>query len=109
MDPETKELLERALRLPLDQQDELLAELALIAPVMVLILAIVLDLSRVFVVWISVTNSAREAAYSASRSTAGSVSAASIQASAAGEGSGAQIVADATHVVVAYPAPNVID
>src|SRR5581483_8222922 len=95
--------------IPARTRGQAFVELALMAPVLVLILAIVVDLSRVFTVWIAVTNSAREAAYSASQSPAGSVSLASIQAVAAGEGSGAQILADATHVVVSYPSPDLID
>src|SRR5689334_22438020 len=85
-----------------------LVEIALIAPILILLIVLVLDLGRVFAAWITVTNSAREAASFGSQSIAGSVPDASIRSVAAAEGSGASVLPDATHVVVAYPSPDLI-
>jgi hypothetical protein len=85
-----------------------LVELALIAPILILIIVVILDLGRIFTTWVAVTNSAREAAYWGSQSIAGSIPDASIRSVAAAEGSGARILADATHVAVAYPSPDLI-
>ena len=88
-------------------QGESLVEIAMVAPILIVVLVIVVDLGRIFAAWITVTNSTREAAYFGSRTITGSVSDAAIRAVAAAEGSGAN-VPDATHVAIAYPSPDLI-
>jgi hypothetical protein len=85
-----------------------LVELALVAPILITLLVIVLDLGRIFVVWITVTNSAREAAYFGSRAIAGGIPATAIRGVAALEGGGTQVLPDATYVTIAYPSPDMI-
>src|SRR5687768_16379255 len=89
-------------------QGQSLVEIALIAPILIVMLVVVVDLGRILGAWITVTNSAREAAYFGSRTIAGSVSDAEIRGVAATEGSGARVLPDATHVAIAYPAPDLI-
>ena len=85
-----------------------LVELALVAPILIVLVVAALDLGRIFASSISVTNSAREAASWGSQAIAGSISDASIRGVAAAEGTGARILPDATHVVIAYPSPDLI-
>lgn len=91
------------------QPGQSLVELGLLAPILVVLLVIVLDLGRLLTVWIVLTNSAREGAYAAASQMAGSVADQVIRDAAAGEASGAiALTPDATHVTIAYPSPNVI-
>jgi hypothetical protein len=85
-----------------------LVELALIAPILILLIVVILDLGRIFAASVGVTNSAREAASWGSQSIAGSIPVATLRSVAAAEGSGARVLPDATHVVVAYPSPDLI-
>lgn len=83
-------------------------ELALLVPIFLFVLLVILDVGRGFFAWIALHNAAREGAHFASTKLVGGTSDAAIRGIVAAEARGVSILADATHVAIAYPSPDVV-
>lgn len=85
-----------------------MVEMALMAPVLIMLLLIALDVGRAFSAWIALSNAAREGAYLASTRFKGDLTDQAIRDAVAGEAGEITIQANATYVAIAYPTPDVI-
>ena len=80
-----------------------LVELGLIAPVLLLLLALTVDLGRVFSMWVVLHNAAREGAYVASYEFSGNTPNLTVSNAVLREGASAGVIA--SEVTISYSAP----
>jgi Flp pilus assembly protein TadG len=78
-----------------------MVEMALMAPVLIMLLLITYDVGRAFIAWVALNNAAREGAFLASKRFQGDTATADIQDVVAGESGEIEVLP--TYVTVAYP------
>lgn len=97
-----------AWRLGVRSRAQSVMELALVAPILLLLVVGIVELGRLVSLRITVDSAAREGAYLAATRLAGDTSDQEIREAASRETSGSGILPDAVHVTVAYPSPDIV-